>query len=78
MSYQTLEIELDAGRVRTTGGEPLPTKARGLLTILDSGEGQPASSSRTIGHALSELGVAGHGGFVDLSTNKSHLDDLGR
>jgi hypothetical protein len=78
MSYQTLEIELDAGRVRATGGETLPSKARGLLTILNSASASPAPSSRTFGEAMRELGVQGRGGLADLSTNKAHLDDLGR
>lgn len=78
MSYQTLEIELEAGRVRATGGEALPTKARGLLTILDSGDRPPAQTDRTIGQAMRELGVQGRGGIADLSTNKAHLADLGR
>lgn len=78
MNYQTLEIELEAGRVRAPGGETLPAKARGLLTILDSEDGAPAQSTRTIGQAMRDLGVQGRGGFADLSTNKAHLADFGR
>ena len=36
MSYKTLAVELDHGRVVPQGGEPLPPKARGLLTILEA------------------------------------------
>ena len=78
MSYQTLEIELEAGRVRATGGETLPVKARALLTILDSVDGPSAPSARTIGQAMRDLDVQGRGGFADLSTNKAHLSDFGR
>jgi hypothetical protein len=37
MSYRTLEVELEDGRVRPRGSETLPAKAHGLLTLLDSG-----------------------------------------
>ncbi len=40
MSYRTLEVEVEDGRVRARGGEPLPTKARALLTILESHESE--------------------------------------
>ena len=36
MSYRTLEVEIDHGRVSSKGAEALPEKASGLLTILDS------------------------------------------
>ena len=36
MSYRTLEVELENGRVRPRGSETLPAKAHGLLTLLDS------------------------------------------
>jgi hypothetical protein len=35
MSYLTVEVELDHGRVVSKGAESLPEKASGLLTILD-------------------------------------------
>lgn len=35
MSYLTLEVEIDHGRVVSKGLEPLPEKAAGLLTILN-------------------------------------------
>jgi hypothetical protein len=31
-----------------------------------------------MGDALRELDVMGRGEYTDLSTNKAHLDDLGR
>jgi hypothetical protein len=34
MSYKTVEVELENGRVQAAGAETLPGKARGLLTIL--------------------------------------------
>jgi hypothetical protein len=40
MSYLTLEVEIDHGRVTPKGAEKLPEKASGLLTIL-----QPDSST---------------------------------
>lgn len=36
MSYKTVEVELENGRVRPSGSETLPAKARALLTLLDS------------------------------------------
>jgi hypothetical protein len=36
MSYKTLEVELENGRVHPSGGEVLPVKARALLTLLDA------------------------------------------
>lgn len=36
MSYRTLEVEIDHGTVVAKGGDPLPVKASGLLTIIDS------------------------------------------
>ena len=35
MSYLTLEVEIDHGRVVSKGSEKLPDKAAGLLTILN-------------------------------------------
>lgn len=64
--------------MRATGGEVLPAKARGLLTILDSEDRPPEKNDRMIGQAMRELGVQGHGEIADLSTNKAHLADLGR
>lgn len=42
MSYLTLEVEIDRGRVVAKEPGRLPEKGSGLLTILQSGEnGQP-------------------------------------
>lgn len=35
MNYKTVEVELENGRVRPSGPELLPAKARALLTLLD-------------------------------------------
>lgn len=37
MSYQTVEVELERGRVRPRGAEVLPERAHALLTILQAG-----------------------------------------
>ena len=79
MSYQTVEVELENGRVAPCGAEALPARAHALLTILHGRPARPAAASgRTLGQALRELGVRGRGDFGDLSTNKDHLDDFGR
>jgi hypothetical protein len=43
MSYRTLEVELENGRVSPRGSETLPAKAHALLTLLDSKSGSVAS-----------------------------------
>ena len=35
MSFQTLEVELENGRISPCGNERLPSKAHALLTILE-------------------------------------------
>jgi hypothetical protein len=44
MSFRTLEVELENGRVHPAGAETLPTKARALLTLLDSNIPSPAQN----------------------------------
>ena len=39
MSYLTLEVEIDHGRISPTGAEKLPDKGKGLLTVLESDTG---------------------------------------
>jgi hypothetical protein len=78
MSYQTLEVDLENGRVRPRGADELPVKARALLTIVESVDSSSKDSTRTLGEALRELKVQGRGEYTDLSTNKAHLDDLGQ
>ena len=57
MSYETVEVELEAGWVRPCGTESLPDKAHALLTILEpNGDTpSPAATSGTAGlrHFLS-------------------------
>jgi hypothetical protein len=54
MSYLTVEVELDHGRVTTKGAEALPEKASGLLTILDP---SPHSRPRPFGLAKGQFTV---------------------
>ena len=79
MSFRTLEVELENGRVRPRGAETLPAHASALLTIL----GQPAiETPPEAGPSLADLGRdfcgIGNGTHTDLSTNKQHLDDFGK
>jgi hypothetical protein len=57
MSYRTLEVELENGRIHPRGAEPLPAKARALLTILEPPVseygGAPPSSEAGLGRFLS-------------------------
>jgi hypothetical protein len=77
MSYQTLEVELENGRVHPSGADALPSKAHALLTIITPLSENASVTSRTLGDALRGLGVNGRGDFTDLSTNKQHLADFG-
>lgn len=54
MSFKTLEVNLENGRVLPKGQEPLPSKARALLTILDSQENDShrASPNGGLNHFL--------------------------
>jgi hypothetical protein len=45
MSYLTVEVEIDHGRVVAKGAEQLPEKASGLLTIFQSDAVNPAAIS---------------------------------
>lgn len=79
MSYQTLEVELEDGRVCPCAAETLPPKARALLTIRSPSVAEPAEEN---GPSLADLmadscGI-GSGKHTDLSTNKAHMDDFGR
>ena len=45
MSYKTVEVELENGRVTPQGSESLPARAHALLTILQpNGEGPPPAT----------------------------------
>jgi hypothetical protein len=52
MSFRTVEVELDRGRVRPRNAESLPHKARALLTILSP---TSVESFSTDGLSLAEL-----------------------
>ena len=54
MSYLTVEVEIDHGRVSSKGAEVLPDKATGLLTILNPA---PLSQLRPIGLAQGQFTV---------------------
>ena len=56
MSYLTLEVESDHGRVIPSGPEPLPENGKGLLTILPAaGEKPGIPPKRTPLEALEAL-----------------------
>jgi hypothetical protein len=79
MSYQTLEVELDAGRVQPCGLDRLPEKARALLTILSTAPPTPTpDANASLADRVQDLAGIGCGQHHDLSTNRAHLDDLGR
>jgi hypothetical protein len=54
MSYLTLEVEIDHGRVSPKGAEALPEKASGFLTILIPA---PLSQPRPFGLAKAQFTV---------------------
>jgi hypothetical protein len=54
MSYVTVEVGIDHGRVSPKGGETLPEEASGLLTILNP---PPLSQPRPIGLAKGQFTV---------------------
>jgi len=78
MSYKTVEVELENGRVHAAGAETLPDKAHALLTILSPQTVKSDGPAKSLGDAMRALGVTGRGGFTDLSTNPRHMDDFGR
>ena len=78
MSYQTVEVDLENGKVLPCGAETLPEKARALLTIVEEAHETPEAPARSLADALRGLKVMGQGKYTDLSTNKAHLDDLGQ
>jgi hypothetical protein len=78
MSYKTVEVELENGRVHVSGAETLPDKARALLTILSPQPVKTQKPARSLGKAMRELGVMGRGDFTDLSSNLRPMDDFGK
>lgn len=55
MSYKTLEVELDNGRVHPSGTEPLPAHAHALLTILTPAS--PAITEAANGPPIERTGI---------------------
>jgi len=78
VSYKTVEVELEHGRVHAAGAETLPDKARALLTILSPEAAKSEASAKSLGQAMRELEVMGRGEFTDLSTDSRHMDDFGK
>jgi len=79
MSYQTLEVDLENGRVRPRGTDALPAKARALLTIVEEEEIPAATGAETsLADRVRRFEGIGRGQYTDLSTNKEHLRDIGR
>ena len=54
MSYRTVEVEIDHGRISPKRAEALPEKASGLLTILNP---PPISQPRPVGLAKGQFTV---------------------
>jgi hypothetical protein len=71
MSYKTLEVKLENGRVHPSGAEVLPPKAHALLTILDA-NGDVETAKGSLADRVAKLAGIGRGEFADLSTNKSN------
>jgi len=57
MSYKTVEVELENGRVPAAGAETLPAKAHALLTILSPQPAKSEAPAKSLGNAMRELGV---------------------
>jgi hypothetical protein len=69
MSYRTLEVELENGRVRPSGAETLPVKARALLTIISatSATGEEAAK-KSFAESVEDSAGIGRGPHADLSS----------
>jgi hypothetical protein len=79
MSYKTVEVELEQGRVRPCGSETLPDNARALLVILTPVSSEPEEvSGPSLADLMAEYCGIGNGTHTDLSTNKKYMDDFGR
>jgi hypothetical protein len=77
MSYKTLEVELENGRVHPSGAEALPPKAHALLTILTA-NGRAEAANGSLADRVAGFAGIGRGEHSDLSASKSHLNDFGR
>ena len=60
MSYVTLEVEIDHGRVVSRGAEGLPEKGSGLLTILEIAP-TPLAASKPLRHRVELPLIRGDG-----------------
>jgi hypothetical protein len=78
MSYRTLEVELENGRVHPSGPETLPAKAHALLTILAPAQPAAPAPDGSLADRVQALAGLGNGSHTDLSMNRAHLDDFGR
>jgi hypothetical protein len=55
MSYLTVEVEIDHGRVIATEPGKLPDKGKGLLTVLETSEKEASTATMTPLEAFHEL-----------------------
>lgn len=55
MSYKTLEVVLENGRVLSSDEETLPVRGRALLTLLDSSAPHPARTCAELAERWSDL-----------------------
>lgn len=55
MSYKTVEVMLENGRVLPRGEETLPVRARALLTLLDSSAPHPARTCGELAERWTDL-----------------------
>jgi len=70
MSYKTLEVELENGRVHPLGAESLPLSGRALLTLLDSGAPSWANTCGELAERWSGLKT------LSLDEANAFADDL--
>ena len=55
MSYKTVEVELENGRVHPSGVDFLPAKAHALLTLLDAGTATTVQTCGELAECWSSL-----------------------
>lgn len=55
MSYRTVEVDLENGRVQPRTAESLPTRSRALLTLLDSSAPSIASTCEELAKRWPQL-----------------------
>jgi hypothetical protein len=79
LGIQTLEVELENGRVHPSSAESLPPKAHALLTILSPVAAGPAETEGpSLADLMADSAGIGKGEYTDLSYNKAHMNDFGR